>query len=160
MMEPEIPFWYWFVFGMLLVITETIIPTITILWFGLGALIVGCILFFVPELTLSWQFFLWAAASSLFTFLWFKLLKPQMVDRTKAGISLEAIVNETGQIVKAPMGKNHGIVRFTTPVLGADEWPFICEQAVTIGDRVVVKNISGNTLIVEKKAAPGGNAFP
>jgi membrane protein implicated in regulation of membrane protease activity len=38
-----------------------------------------------------------------------------------------------------------------TPVLGAEEWPFICEQVVAVGDRVVVTDISGNTLIVAKR---------
>jgi hypothetical protein len=42
-------------------------------------------------------------------------------------------------------------VRFTTPILGAEEWPFICEGAVRAGDRVVVTDISGNTLIVAKR---------
>ncbi|HVN71050.1 MAG TPA: hypothetical protein VMU10_03425 [Desulfomonilia bacterium] len=42
------------------------------------------------------------------------------------------------------------MVRFSIPVLGSDEWPFICEQAVKTGDRVLVKEISGNTLIAEK----------
>jgi hypothetical protein len=49
--------------------------------------------------------------------------------------------------------KNEGIVRFTTPLLGSDEWPFICEEKVNIGDRVYVKDISGNTLIVGRRDA-------
>ena len=42
-------------------------------------------------------------------------------------------------------------MRFTTPLLGAEEWPFICEQKVAAGDRVAVTDISGNTLIVTKR---------
>ena len=34
--------------------------------------------------------------------------------------------------------------------MGADEWQFICNQKVDIGDRVAVKEVSGNTLVVEK----------
>ena len=76
-----------------------------------------------------------------------------MVDRTKAGISREAILGETGQVIRIPERENRGIVRFTTPLLGADEWPFICEQKIAIGDRVIVKDISGNTLIVMKQSS-------
>jgi membrane protein implicated in regulation of membrane protease activity len=149
-MEAKIFYWYWLVFGMVLIIAEIFIPSFTIFWFGLGAIIVGGLLFFFSDLSFSWQLFTWAVASCLFTLLWFKFFKPLMSDRTKAGISREAILGENGQVVKIPAGKNHGIVRFTTPLLGSDEWPFICEEAVNLGDRVFVKDISGNTLVVEK----------
>jgi hypothetical protein len=36
-------------------------------------------------------------------------------------------------------------------MLGSDEWPFICDQGVSLGERVIVTDISGNTLIVEKR---------
>ena len=74
-----------------------------------------------------------------------------MTDRTKAGISREAVLGESGQVIKTPEADRRGIVRFTTPLLGSDEWPFICEQEVVSGDRVFVKDVSGNTLMVEKR---------
>ena len=150
-MDFIIVYWYWLVFGMVLIIAEMFIPSFTIFWFGLGALIVGGALWLFPDLSLSWQLFLWAVSSTLFTVLWFKFFKPLMPDRTKAGISREAILGEVGQVVKVPVDKNEGVVRFTTPVLGSDEWPFICEEKVNTGDRVFIKDISGNTLIVEKR---------
>ena len=149
-MELKISYTYWLVFGMLLIIAEIFLPSFTIFWFGLGAILLGGVLFFFSDVNLSWQLFLWAAASCLFTLLWFKLFKPMMTDRTTAGISKEAILGESGLVVKIPAENKHGIVRFTTPLLGSDEWSFICEEAVNPGDRVFVKDISGNTLIVEK----------
>jgi membrane protein implicated in regulation of membrane protease activity len=74
-----------------------------------------------------------------------------MSDRTKAGISREAVLGEAGHVIKVPEEGSRGIVRFATPLLGSDEWPFICEQEVSMGDRVFIKDISGNTLIVEKR---------
>jgi hypothetical protein len=74
-----------------------------------------------------------------------------MADRTKAGISREAILGENGQVIKVPEQEKRGIVRFTTPLLGGDEWPFICDQDLAVGDRVTVMDISGNTLIVKKR---------
>jgi len=152
-MDFIIVYWHWLVFGMVLIIAEMFVPSFTIFWFGLGGLIVGGALWLFPDLSLSWQLFLWAVASSFFTILWFKFFKPLMPDRTKAGISREAILGETGQVVKMPMDKNEGVVRFTTPVLGSDEWPFICEEKVNAGDRVFIKDISGNTLIVGRRAS-------
>jgi len=150
----QLLYWHWLVFGMLLIIAELFIPSFTVFWFGLGGIMVAGFLWLMPHMTLSWQLFLWAVASSLFTFLWFKFFKPLMIDRTKAGISREAVLGENGLVVKAPLDNSRGIVRFSTPLLGSDEWSFICDQAVVAGDRVLVKDVLGNTLIVEKKAAP------
>ena len=136
---------------MLLIIAELFIPSFTIFWFGLGALIVALMLWLLPDASFSWQLFVWAIASIVFTILWFKFFKPLMTDRTKAGISREAALGESGQVIKIPQGDRRGVVRFATPLLGTDEWPFICEQEVASGDRVFVKDISGNTLIVEKR---------
>jgi len=148
-LQPE--YWHWIVFGMLLILTELLVPSFTIFWFGLAGLIVGGVLLVAPTTTFTWQLFLWALGACLMTFLWFKLFKPLMADRTKAGISREAIVGEAGQVINAPSQDQRGMLRFTTPVLGSEDWPFICEQAVAVGDRVVVTDISGNTLIVAKR---------
>ena len=150
-MEFKLLYWYWLVFGMVLIIAELFMPSFTVFWFGLGAILVAGALVVLPDLAISWQLFIWAIASCILTFLWFKFLKPLMADRTKAGISREAILGETGQVIKIPEQENRGIVRFTTPLLGADEWPFICEQNLALGDRVTVQDISGNTLIVKKQ---------
>ena len=150
-MEPRILYWYLLVAGMVLAIVEIFMPSFTIFWIGLGEIIVGGVLFLFPDLSLSWQLFIWAVASCLFTLLWFKFFKPLMSGRTKAGISMEAILGESGIVVKIPAAEKHGTVWFTTPLLGSDEWPFICEDTVSPGDRVFVKGISGNTLIVEPK---------
>ncbi|MDY6988453.1 MAG: NfeD family protein [Thermodesulfobacteriota bacterium] len=150
-MEFKILYWYWLVFGMVLIIAEIFMPSFTIFWFGLGAIVVSGLLWFLPDMGISWQLFVWVVASSLFTLLWFKFFKPLMKDRTKAGISREAMLGEVGHVISVPVERKHGIVRFTTPLLGSDEWPFICEGEVASGDRVVVKDVSGNTLIVEKR---------
>jgi len=151
-MEFRVPYWCWLVFGMLLIIAELFIPSFTVFWFGLGAFIVAVALWLLPAMSFSWQLFTWAIASIVFTFLWFKFFKPLMIDRTKAGLSREAVIGESGQVIRIPELNRRGIVRFAAPLLGADEWPFICEQTVAAGDRVFVKDVSGNTLIVEKRA--------
>jgi len=141
-------FWHWLIFGMALIMLELLIPSFTIFWFGLSAIMVGAMLWIMPQMILSWQLLIWALGSCLFTFLWFKLFKPLMTDKTMAGISREAALGQTGMVIAAPDQRGRGALRFTTPVLGADEWPFISEQPVAVGDRVVVKDISGNTMIV------------
>ena len=150
-MEFQIEYWHWLVFGMLLILAELAIPSFTIFWFGLGALLMGLLIWLVPDMSLSLQLVIWAISSGLFALGWFRLLQPMMTDRTKAGIAREAVLGETGQVIQAPQEERRGRVRFTTPVLGDDEWEFICEQPVEVGDRVVITEISGNTLVVRKR---------
>ena len=63
----------------------------------------------------------------------------------------EAILGETAQVIRAPQDDSRGMLRFATPKLGSEEWEFICEQPVVMGDRVIVKDVSGNTLIVTRR---------
>ena len=93
----------------------------------------------------------WILFSCGFGLYWFRYLKPQMVRKTKDGKSHEAAIGESGQVIKAPVENGRGVVRFTTPILGNDEWDFSCEVQVRFGDRVVIKEFSGNALIVTKR---------
>lgn len=142
--------WHWLAFGMILIMFELAVPSFTIIWFGCGAIIVAGLVWISPGLTLSMQIFSWAIASISFTVIWFFVFKPKMIDRTKAGISLEAVLGESGLVIKIPHDNVRGIIKFTTPLLGAEEWQFICRESVMPGDRVTVINVSGNTLIVQK----------
>jgi inner membrane protein len=144
--------WYWLSFGLILICTELFVPSFTIIWFGLGACFVGLYLYIFPGSSFTIQLFTWTAASSVLTFLWFRVLKPKMVDKTTAGMSQEAILGEAGMVVKSnttPLEK--GRVRFTLPVLGADEWDYTSADLLQPGDYVRVSGIDGHVLKVEKK---------
>ncbi len=149
-MNSGVQYWQWLIFGMILVMAEIFVPSFTILWFGLGGIVVAGILLVSSDLRLAWQLFIWAIASCMFTFLWFRFIRPKMTDRTHAGISREAAIGEIGQVIRIPSTDRRGVMRFTIPLLGSEEWPFICDTAVSVGDRVMVIDISGNTLVVKK----------
>ncbi|MDX2464714.1 MAG: NfeD family protein [Porticoccus sp.] len=148
-MDFELVYWHWFVLGILLMLLEIFIPSFTIFWFGLGALVVG-VLSIAIDLSFTTQIFIWAIASVIFTVLWFKFLKPKMAGKAMADHPREAVIGESGQVIKVPTEGSRGVVRFITPLLGDDEWDFISEDEVALGDRVHIKDISGNTLIVVK----------
>jgi hypothetical protein len=144
-------YWYWLAFGMALMAVEIFLPSFTALWFGVGAIVVGVLVLLFPDLALTWQVLVWAVASAAFTFAWFRYFRNRSPDRTKAGLGREAVLGETAMVVIAPVGEKRGTLRFATPKLGSDEWQFICKQAVAEGDRVIVDDVSGNTLIVSKR---------
>lgn len=147
---PDIAYWHWIVFGVVLVLFEIVVSTFFILWFGLAAILVGLLLFVVPALALHWQILLWTLLSVVAATAWFRYLKPLAVDRTKAGLSREAIVGEVGQVIQAPREELRGRLRFPVPVLGAEEWTIISREPVAAGDRVRVVDVAGNALVVEK----------
>lgn len=149
-MDIGVQYWHWLVFGMLLIMAEIFVPSFTIFWFGLGGIVVAGVLLLGSGISFTWQLFIWAIASCIFTFLWFKFIRPMMTDRTRAGISREAAIGEIGQVIRPPGQDRRGVVRFTIPLLGSEEWPFICQSGVSVGDRVMVVDISGNTLVVQK----------
>jgi membrane protein implicated in regulation of membrane protease activity len=146
----EIQYWHWVILGVLLVLGELALTTFFVLWFGVAAIVVGVILFFAPALSLSWQILIWTVLSTLLAAVWFKYLKPLSIDRTKAGLSREAIVGEVGQVISVPVENRRGRMRFPAPILGNDEWQIISNESLSEGDRVRVKDVSGNSLVVEK----------
>ncbi|MFA5493655.1 MAG: NfeD family protein [Porticoccaceae bacterium] len=143
-------YWYWILFGVALVIAEIFLSSFTVLWFGLGAVLVGILLWLMPGMSTAVQLLLWLLLSCGLALFWFRYFKPRMVDKTKAGIAREAAIGEAGMVIRAPAEGGRGRVRFTTPILGDDEWEFICEQPVQVGDRVHIREFSGNALIVIK----------
>jgi membrane protein implicated in regulation of membrane protease activity len=143
-------YWHWIVFGVLLMLSEIVLTSFFVLWFGVAAVLVGIVLLLFPELALSAQILIWTLLSSLLALAWFKYLKPLSVDRTKAGLSREAIVGEVGQVISVPNEDRRGRMRFPAPVVGNDEWQIISTESLAEGDRVRVKDVSGNSLIVEK----------
>ncbi|WP_022950758.1 NfeD family protein [Leucothrix mucor] len=149
-MEMQILYWHWIVLGIGLMAIEIVLPSFVALWFGAAAVLVGILVLIMPSLPLALQVLFWVLFAVLFTWLWFKYMQPLAKDRTKAGLSREAIVGETGQVLSAPTSDRRGVLRFSAPILGADEWQFICDDAVSPGDRVRVIDISGNSLIVNK----------
>lgn len=146
----ELIYWHWIVLGIALMLAEMFFASFFILWFGASAVIIGLFLLLFPALSPAWQIFLWSILSCALAFAWFKYLKPLSIDKTKAGLARESIVGEIGLVLSAPQGEQRGTLRFPAPILGTDEWLFISQDALAVGDRVRVVDVSGNTLIVHK----------
>ncbi len=150
-MEIELLYWHWLILGAVLILAELALVSFAAIWFGLGAMIVALALVMVPQLSLTLQLLLWTAASVGFTLAWFKILNPRMKDKAMAGLSREAIIGQVGLVARSPVESHRGELRFPAPVMGNDSWSFICVEPVSPGDRVIVIDVVGNSLKVEKK---------
>jgi membrane protein implicated in regulation of membrane protease activity len=143
-------YWHWLVFGILLIALEAVLPSFVAFWFGTGAIVTGIAMLALP-LSLALQLLVWLGFSGAALLAWFKWIRPRMRDRTTSGLARESILGETALVISAPQEQRRGRLKFSTPKLGAEEWEFICDAATEVGDRVAVRDISGNTLIVEKR---------
>jgi membrane protein implicated in regulation of membrane protease activity len=111
-MNIEILYWHWLIFGIVLILLEAVLVSFTVLWFGIGAVVVGILLWIFAGMPVGLQLLLWAFFSSLMAWLWFKYIKPLSIDKTKAGLSREAIVGQVGQVITLPVGNVRGKLRF------------------------------------------------
>ncbi|SEI84294.1 hypothetical protein SAMN05421831_11254 [Allopseudospirillum japonicum] len=144
-------YWHWLVLGIILMMAEIFIPTFTLLGLGIGAVAASLALAYWPELPLAWQLILWACTSAAVIFAWVFWVKPKIGIRTQAGDARAALIGQHGQVVSLPKDHVHGRLRFHLPILGDDEWDFICEDTVILGDKLLVVEINGNTLIAQKE---------
>jgi membrane protein implicated in regulation of membrane protease activity len=146
--------WHWVALGLGLALVELALFSFFVIWFALGAVLTGIVLLVMPGLGFVTQMLLWTIASVAMTVVWFRYFRN--ASRTRAGQADEAL-GETGVLVRAiePLGiagaaSGRGEVRFQKPVMGADVWPCIADEAIAVGARVKQVAVDGQLLKVGK----------
>lgn len=105
-------YWHWIVLGFSLLILEMLAPGAIFMWFGVGALLVGGLLFLFPEMGWEWQVLVFAMISLASIFAWRTIRKNNPDDDTESGTLsqrgkslvgrktplVEAIVNGIGRV--------------------------------------------------------------
>lgn len=148
-MEFIIEPWHWFVLGILLVLSELLLPAFAALWFGLGALLVALLSWLFPSLGSAAEIMIWLIASVGFTIAWFKWVKPLSTDKTQAGLARESTIGQVGMVIQLKASPEQVIVRFPMPLLGDSEWHCRTTTTVNVGDRVQIIDILGNEMLVK-----------
>ena len=149
-LNSNIAYWHWIVFGLVLSLSEILVMSFVLLWFGLGAIVVGMLLWLFP-LSITVQLLIWVSLSLFNVYGWFKWISPRLKNRSLSGMAREKMIGQIGTVIEYnSVHSGRGKLRFSAPVLGDDEWQFICEDKIEIGSRVVVQEFSGNSLIVNK----------
>lgn len=141
--------WYWVVGGVLLALLELVIPAFFVLWFGLGALLVGLLMLATGALSLTTQLLVWGLASLAMMALWFRVFRRDR-HKTLVGTADGAVLGEIGLLVGAVEPFQRGRVRFQRPILGAEEWACVAETAIAAGERVRVVSVEGSFIKVAK----------
>jgi membrane protein implicated in regulation of membrane protease activity len=141
--------WKWIAAGLALAALELVIPSLTFIWFGLSALVVGLVSFLAGIRSLPLQLALWAVMSIAFTFAWFRFFRQET--KTLSGQGKESVLGKSGVVIKVNDSTFHsGVIRFPIAVLGSDEWPYVTDEPLQVGDRGVITDIAGGKLVVKK----------
>ncbi|MCP5278946.1 MAG: NfeD family protein [Thiobacillus sp.] len=143
----ELVWWHWVVLGMVLIGIEMLTPTFFLMWFGLGALLMGAVVAVLP-LGFTAQVLGWAVASLLMTGVWLKFFKNP--DRTHAGQAKEGVLGVTGLVTRAIPEMGEGEMMFQRPVLGSDRWPAVADAPIAAGEKAKIVDVLGQTLKVVK----------
>ena len=144
-----IEWWHWVLGGLGLVLLELALPSFFVIWFGLGAVLVGLSVLALPTLSLTVQIALWIITSVLMVVLWFSVFKRSQ-HKTLIGTAAGEVIGEVGLLVSAVAPFQRGKVRFQRPLLGADEWACVAETAISAGERVKVVSVEGSYVKVTK----------
>lgn len=80
--------WHWILLGLVLLSTEIFISGVFLLWWGLAALAIAVVDFFIPNLSLTTLFISYALLAILFTLLWWKYQhKKDSQDQAKTSLN-------------------------------------------------------------------------
>ncbi len=145
----NLEWWHWAVLGLVLVMSELLLPMFVLVWFGLSGILVSLALLVAPDMGMSAQILLWTASSLLLVFLWFKVFR-RSYHKVLTGRASASIIGEVGMLTQPVAPFKQGKVRFQKPVVGSDTWDCVADEEIESGARVKVTKVEGNLLTVSK----------
>jgi membrane protein implicated in regulation of membrane protease activity len=134
--------WYWLVFGFVLLLLELQDGSFLMLGLGVAAASVGG-LEYILDIKFTYQLLIWALFSVAYIFVWKKYLngkKPSIADSEYSAI---------GIVVKDIEPHKKGIVKFDIPVFGSREWKAMADMPIHKGESVKIVKVIQQTLKVE-----------
>ncbi len=127
--------WHWILVGIVLVVLELVVPSFTIFWFGLAAILTGLLLALLPGLPLAWQLLVFVAASLGFTFLWFRYFRPRR--KTSSRTDEQLAIGQTGiAATRALTPGEIGQAVFSIPIMGHEAWEYTADEPIHTGERL------------------------
>ena len=137
--------WYWIIIGIILITAEIFVPIFVVIWFGVSAIIIGCIDWIFP-ISFQVELTLWIVLSILFTVLWFKFFKEKTL--THSGQS-DNNYDIKGVVTQKIDRENRGEVKFDSPILGDTKWVAFSDEKLSLGARVEIVDIKGQLIKVK-----------
>lgn len=139
-------FWHWLVFGLLLIVAEAFVFGAFLLWFGIAALMVGVLTFFVPAMIWMPSILTWALLSVVLVLGW------QQYRKKKPAKNNAPTINRRGeQIVGRHFTLGRDIVNGVGELHVDDtRWKLVSHHDLPAGSKVKVIAVEGTSLRVEE----------
>lgn len=110
-MLAQIELWYWLIAGVVMIIVEILSPTAYFLWMGISAIVVGLLLFALPEISLLIQAIIFGVLSMVSLVLYKRYKKANPIEKDVPKLNRrgeqyvgriftldEAIINGVGKV--------------------------------------------------------------
>lgn len=137
---------YWFYLGIVLIILEVMTPGLVSIFFGLSALVVALITYFVPGTPEYAQWILFSIFSVLFILLLRKTLKKTFSGTAEVSDgTTDPYSGKRAMVVVRITPSQPGRVEFN-----GSNWTAESEQEIEINTPVIIKNKKNLTFTVEK----------
>ncbi len=142
----NLEWWHWIAFGLVLAVSEIVVPLFVVIWFGLGAIVVGFIKY-IFDTTLLTNLAVWITLSVVMLTIWFKFFRDKKIDKSgQANYRLDT----RGIVTKAIKHGYKGKVHFDTPVLGSSDWHATSSEDIEVGKKVKIIEVSGQLIKVKE----------
>ena len=125
----------WFIIFLLLLVVEFATVNLVTIWFAFGALVTVFLSFVVENIWIQSTVFVITSAIALLC------TKPLL-----KAFHLSELIRKEGEVIKDISFNEYGRVK----VFG-ENWMATSEEPIKEGSKVIIKNIEGAKLIVEKK---------
>lgn len=138
-------FWHWWAAGFVFLILEVFLPGFIILWFGVGAFVVGSIMLAV-DLGVKAQLIIWSIVSVLSLLGWrqWRKGKPMQSDDNTLNRRGDAYV---GRHFTLETGTDNGFGKIK---VDDTTWKIEVEQDLLPGTRIVITGVDGAILKAQK----------
>jgi inner membrane protein len=138
-------YWIWLILGVALMALEVIAPGIFLIWLGIAAVVVGVIVFWVPDMLWQWQVALYAVLAVASVVASWRYLRGHPLETDEPNLNLRT--NEyIGQVVALDTAIVNGRGRAR---LGDGAWQ-VSGPDLPVGARVRITGADGTVLTVEK----------
>ena len=137
-----LPIWLiWVSIGIICVALEIFFSSFIFISFGLGAIITGIFASAINNISVLLIIF------SIFSFSFFFIIKKfgKYLFDNKSKTNIDALIEKIAFAQEDIIPDKKGLVK-----VGGELWSAISNQEIKENEKVVIKEISGNTLIVEK----------
>ena len=144
------PFYYWLIFGAILIVMEIFTPGFFAATLGLSAVITSIVSLIIPEYqVIQWIVFV-VINIMIFVFLREIFLK-YLYGRKEKNTNVDGLIGKEG-IVREKISNESGYVQ-----IYGDMWKAktLDNTDIDTGEKIVVERIEGNKVIVKKKEIEG-----